>query len=71
MTTFSNDEEGALGLIAPCFGQATRTRIEHAEIDPDVNRVRDYPRFKSMVAAAARAKLEVADGPQAVRAKDA
>ncbi|WP_411287840.1 TIR domain-containing protein [Phenylobacterium sp.] len=70
LTAYLNDDEGALDLIASYFDQANRGQIEHAEVDPDMNRLRDHPRFKSMVATA-RARLEVTDGPEAIRAKDA
>ena len=52
LTAYLNDDEGALDLAAPYFEQANRGQIEHAEVDPDMNRIQDHPRFKSMVAGA-------------------
>ena len=54
LTAYLNDDEGALDLIAPYFEQANRTPIDHAEVDPDMNRLRNHPRFKSMVESARR-----------------
>ena len=70
LTASLNDDEGAMDLLAPYFEQAPQTQIEHAEVDPDMNRVRDHPRFKSMVAAA-KARLAAADGSDAAPPKGA
>ena len=70
LTASLNDDEGAMDLLAPYFEQAPQTQIEHAEVDPDMNRVRDHPRFKSMVAAA-KARLAAAHGSQAASPKGA
>ena len=52
LTAFLNDDEGALGLLEPYFEQASRSQLEHAEVDPDMIRLREQPRFKALVAAA-------------------
>lgn len=65
-----NDDDGALDFLEPYLEQATRTQIEHIGIDPDMNRIRNNPRFRAMVAAA-RARLEMADGPETVGGMDA
>lgn len=48
----------------PCFEQASPIQIQHAEVNPDMNRLREHPRFKAMVATA-WARLDAADGPGA------
>ena len=52
--TFRNsDLEGALDLLAPYFeGIDSPGQIRHAEIDPDMDSLRDDPRFKTMLAGA-------------------
>ena len=52
--TFRNsDLDGALDLLEQYFNRIdTPGQINHAEIDPDMDRVRDDPRFKTMVAGA-------------------
>ena len=47
-----NDADGAMDMLGPYFEQATLGQIGHAEVDPDMNPIRDNPRFKAMVAAA-------------------
>ena len=59
-----NDADGALEMLGPYFEQATLGQIGHAEVDPDMDSLRDNPRFEAMVAAA-RTRLEVA--PNGVR----
>ena len=70
LLAYLEDDEGAIELLAAYFEQANLGQIEHAEVDPDMNRLRVHPRFLSMVAAA-RARLEMAVGPEAVGPKDA
>ena len=52
--TFRNsDLEGALDLLKPYFEQIESPGyIRHAEIDPDMDSLREHPRFVEMVAAA-------------------
>jgi adenylate cyclase len=47
------DEKEALNALEPFFETVTSTTwIWHAEADPDLEAVRDHPRFKEMLAAA-------------------
>lgn len=46
------DTEAAFGLIESSIGRASGTLISWAEIDPDVDSIRDDPRFRSVLAAA-------------------
>jgi len=46
-----NDTEGALKLLAPYFENVpTMTQVKHADVDPDLDPIRDDPRFQKMVA---------------------
>jgi len=50
--TFLKDPETALGLLAPAFERMPADWLAHVAIDPDLNPLRDDPRFKVMLAAA-------------------
>jgi len=67
-TAFLQDDDGAMDLLGPFFDQVTRIQFQHAEVDPDMDRLRGNPRYEAMVAAA-RARLGAADGPDAPPAK--
>ena len=60
LTAYLNCNDEALELLGPYFEKAPRGYIEHAEVDPDMNRLRDHPRFKAMVAGA-KARLDAAE----------
>jgi adenylate cyclase len=63
-----NDADGALEMLEPYFEQATLGQIGHAEVDPDMDPIRENTRFKAMVAAA-RTRLGPAEEPEAIPAK--
>jgi adenylate cyclase len=44
------DVDGALELLGPWSAKVTRSMAEHAKIDPDLDFIRDDPRFKAMLA---------------------
>ena len=47
------DRDRALEVIAPYFeGVVSQTQIRHMDVDPDLDGLRDHPRFKEMSAAA-------------------
>jgi adenylate cyclase len=46
------DAEGALDLMGPLLSTTTPTWFNHIKIDPDLDTLRELPRFKGMVAAA-------------------
>ncbi|HEY2483181.1 MAG TPA: TIR domain-containing protein [Caulobacteraceae bacterium] len=50
--THLKDVDGALALLGPYFGQVTPSELAWAKVDPDMDAVRDDPRFQAMVAAA-------------------
>jgi len=45
------DVEGALELLGPWSAKVTGSMAEHAKIDPDLDFIRDDPRFKAILAA--------------------
>ncbi|MGH8041045.1 MAG: TPR end-of-group domain-containing protein, partial [Rudaea sp.] len=51
------DKQGALDMLAPVFESVTNTFLPYAKADPDLDMLRDDPRYKAMVAAA-EARLE-------------
>lgn len=60
------DNDRALEVIAPYFERTVSpTQLKHADVDPDLDPIREHPRFKQMVAAA-KTRLSM-DGPQAQR----
>ena len=69
LTAFLKDDDGAIELLGPFFEQVTRIQFQHAEVDPDMNRLRMNPKYEAMVAAA-RARLGAA-APGFNPAKDA
>ena len=46
------DVDAALDVLEPWSAKVTRSFLEHAKIDPDLDPIRDHPRFKAMVSAA-------------------
>jgi adenylate cyclase len=48
-----DDPESALDLLGPFFERVTSaTHIRHLESDPDLDKIRDHPRFQKMLAGA-------------------
>ncbi|HEX3423488.1 MAG TPA: TIR domain-containing protein [Sphingomicrobium sp.] len=55
-----HDPDGALKLLGPYFENVpTLTQVKHADVDPDLNPLRNDPRFQKMVADA-KARLGMA-----------
>jgi adenylate cyclase len=52
MTTYLKDPDSALKLLGPVFETLAIGFLNHAKADPDLDPLRDDPRFKAMVAAA-------------------
>jgi adenylate cyclase len=44
------DVEGTITLLAPYLEGASASELEHLTIDPDMDPVRDDPRFKALIA---------------------
>ena len=56
-----NDRERAIEVLGPYFEQIFPNRLKHIAADPDMDPIRDDPRFKAMLAAA-RQRLGIAEG---------
>jgi adenylate cyclase len=54
------DIDGALDLLGPSLAQVTRADLDWAKVDPDMDALRDDPRFQAMIAAA-EARLAAAE----------
>jgi adenylate cyclase len=52
LANYLNDKDAALEMLGPAFEQTGRGLVNHAKIDPDLDGIRDDPRFKEMLAAA-------------------
>jgi len=55
------DLDGALELLGPVFDTITAGFLDHTRVDPDLDPLREHPRFKAMVAAA-EARLAMTSG---------
>jgi adenylate cyclase len=46
------EPEAAVDLLGPYFDQVSRTQLNHCAVDPDMDPLREHPRFRAMVDAA-------------------
>jgi adenylate cyclase len=61
---YLKDKEAALDMLGPVFETITETFLPYAKADPDLNLLRDDPRYQAMLAKA-EARLAAAAGKQA------
>jgi adenylate cyclase len=60
LTSYLKDLPTAIELLGPVFETMAIAWLNHAKVDPDLDPLRDHPRFKAMVAAA-EARLSAAN----------
>jgi adenylate cyclase len=52
LATYLKEPDAAIDMLEPFFANTSLSLLTHGKIDPDLDPVREYPRFKSMLAAA-------------------
>ena len=52
VSAYLGDVDAALDLLGPFFLKTTESFVNHAKVDPDLNPIRDDPRFRAMIASA-------------------
>jgi adenylate cyclase len=60
LSTYARDTDGALALLGPLSTKMSVGLLNHAKADPDLDPLREDPRFKAMIAAA-EARIAAAD----------
>ena len=64
LTTQLEDHEAALEMLEPYLATATLSQVTYTEADPDMDGIRDDPRFQALIAAARR-RASAGDGAAA------
>ena len=61
LANYLNDKDAALEMLRPAFERMGIGLVNHAKVDPDLDRIRGDPRFEEILAAAER-RLKSASG---------
>ena len=64
LSVYLKDKEAALNMLGPVFDSITETFLPYVKIDPDLELLRDDPRYQTRLAAT-EARLAAASGKQA------
>src|SRR5688572_4919617 len=64
LSVYLKDKDAALGMLGPVFETITDTLLSYAKVDPDLDQLRDDPRFLAMLSTA-DARLALNAGKQA------
>ena len=64
LSVYLKDKDAALGMLGPVFETITDTLLSYAKVDPDLDQLREDPRFLAMLSTA-DARLAVNAGKQA------
>ena len=59
LASYMHDADGAIDILKPYFDRVSVSELKHCSVDPDMDPLRDNPRFKAMVEAA-HARLDAA-----------
>ena len=69
ISVYLQDKEAALDMLGPLCAKITASFIDYVKVDPDLDLLRDDPRYQAMVAAA-EARLAAAGVVETVQATD-
>ncbi len=67
LCVYLKDKDAALGMVGPVFESITETFLPYVKIDPDLDLLRDDPRFQALMAET-EARLAANSGKQAISA---
>lgn len=65
LCVYLKDKDAALGMVGPVFESITETFLPYVKIDPDLDLLRDDPRFQALMAAT-EARLAANSRQQAI-----
>ena len=52
LSTYLGEKDAAIDLLGPYFERVSLSELKHSQVDPDMDPLRDDPRFKEMMARA-------------------
>jgi adenylate cyclase len=63
LTNYLGDVEGALDILEPLFERVSPTQLKHCYADPDMDPLREHPRYKRIVSIAEDRLAQAAPAP--------